>query len=300
MRRFTTLPIGLMTLALLALALAPAAATAAAPTISGSATTSVTTTSATLNAVVDPGGKATNYHFEYGTEDCSIDPDPCAALPNGPKIAATDPPQAVSVSLEGLDPGATYHFRVIAKNNDAEVEGPDTAFATYRPAPVFGPCPNDAFRGGALSPPSHPAAALPDCRAYEQASPIEKNGLDVKGWVRFDKASPDGNRVSFIAADPLPGGQGAQDLPLQLASRDDGGWSTQSLLPPATLGPSANILGWTPDFEQSFAVVARFDRVGGTSLYSRSGSDGALSPIVGLGQGLTTLRVLRRSERRRR
>src|SRR5262249_21358845 len=64
------------------------AALAAPPTISGTTISAVTTTSATLGALLDPHGKATHYHFEYGPADCSA--NPCTTAPAGtePQIPA--------------------------------------------------------------------------------------------------------------------------------------------------------------------------------------------------------------------
>ena len=279
----SALLVGLVLVATGALSVVPPAS-AAPPIISNSAITHATTESVTLQATLDPQGKATKYHFEYGPAPCSEEPDPCAALPEGPQLSKESPPVTVSAELEGLSPATTYHFRLLAKNADSPsgVEGPDTPFSTYHLPPLFGPCPqNGAFRAG------HPSAKLPDCRAYEQASPTQKNGLDAKGTVSLVRASPAGDRVSFLSAGGPPGGQGAQALfPLELASRAGGNWSTQGLLPPAALGSEAFVIGWTPDFAQVFDAARKFNGVGGDTFLARSSADGSLSTIVDYGQGL--------------
>jgi WD40-like Beta Propeller Repeat len=277
MRRFTT---SLATaLALTLLTLAPASATAAAPTISGTTVSEVTSSSATLEAKVNPGNKAnTKYRFEYGTEDCAS--SPCGSTLQG-TLEKGEADVPVEAGIEGLQAGTTYHFRVVAKNSDGETPGPDSVFTTQLPPQVFGPCSaNDAFRT------DKPSAKLPDCRAYEQASPVNKNGVDVGGKVAFLKASPSGDAVSFMTLTGIPGGAGGQEIPLYLARRDPFGWSTQGLLPPQGFGEEAFIRGWTPDFSQVFSTADNLSDQNDGTLISRS-ADGSHTTIVPYGSGLT-------------
>src|SRR3954452_18884462 len=156
----------LVTAGLISLALIAASpASAAPPTITSTSAGDVTTTSAVLMAEVNPEGKAAKYHFEYGPADCSA--APCTATPEV-NLKKGEAPVTVEAAIAGLTPGTTYHFRLLAKNTEAAT-GPDTTFSTFNLPPSFGPCPNEALRTG-------PSARLPDCRAYEQASPLDKNG----------------------------------------------------------------------------------------------------------------------------
>jgi phosphodiesterase/alkaline phosphatase D-like protein len=80
----------------------------------------------------------------------------------------------VSEELTGLTPGETYHYRFVASNTtagDPVVEGDEATLAVPTPAAgeAQSACPNEAFRVG-------PSAQLPDCRAYEQVTPVEKGG----------------------------------------------------------------------------------------------------------------------------
>ncbi|HWX45678.1 MAG TPA: hypothetical protein VNY52_10205 [Solirubrobacteraceae bacterium] len=81
-------------------------------------------------------------------------------------------------------------------------------------------------------------AQLPDCRAYEQVSPVEKNLSDAIGHADLTQVSPDGERVTFGSIPPFPGIPGASEYPTYLSTRapDGSGWSTQGLLP-ASKGP---------------------------------------------------------------
>jgi hypothetical protein len=197
-------------------------------------------------------------------------------------LAATGP-QPLAAEIGGLEPATGYRFRVFAKNSLGELTGPEVAFFTIAPAPVFGPCPNDAFRSGALAPLEHPSAALPDCRAYEQASPLDKNGADVLGDRENTRAAAVGAGVIFGSAFGLPGGQGAQHLPLYLASRGAGeaGWGSRGLLPPAQVGESALPLkGWLPDFSQTFASAVRLGSPRTEALFELH-ADGSAPTLVG-------------------
>jgi hypothetical protein len=64
-------------LALVAFATAPAQA--APPLIGGAFIAGTTTNSTVLHGTIDSGGRATTYHFEYGSGDCAS--SPCAGVP---------------------------------------------------------------------------------------------------------------------------------------------------------------------------------------------------------------------------
>ncbi len=257
-----------------------ASAQAAPPTIANVTFSAVTPTSVILKGNINPQEKATLYHFEYGSADCAANPCTPVPVPDG-ELPKGNTPVSVSIHLEGLDPHTTYHFRLIAKSSGAgggETPGPDRAFTTFATQPPFASCPNDALRTGG------PSAALPDCRAYEQASPVEKNGLDATGTVPFVKATPSGDRISFGAANGIPGAEGGQELPVYLASRAPAGWSSQGLLPSTSVGLEAHILGWLPDFSEVFSETHTAESFQGGALYARSSSDGSLFPIIPYGE----------------
>ncbi|HEY3828776.1 MAG TPA: hypothetical protein VGL57_06220 [Solirubrobacteraceae bacterium] len=90
-------------------------------------------------------------------------------------------------------------------------------------------CPNEALRTGF-------SAHLPDCRVYEMVSPVFKDGYGVG---KIAAVSPNGESVVFyspgtFAGAPLglTGNLLADDY---IARRTAAGWSTTSLLPPASL-----------------------------------------------------------------
>jgi hypothetical protein len=199
--------------------------------------------------------------------------------------------QPASAPIAGLGVHVTYRYRVLASNPDAPngVEGPAQTFTTFQASPSFEPClANEAFRAGPLAPLDHPSAALPDCRVYEQASPVAKNGVDALGTVGFTKASVNGDAIGFGAASGIPGAEGSQELPLYLATRDPDGWSTQGLLPPQSSGESAFVLGWTPDFSEVFDQATRLGPPDDSSFIERSSADRSIAEIVPKGKGLSS------------
>jgi hypothetical protein len=327
----------LTTIGLCSLAFGVAGAQAAAPTIPLLTLSHTTTTSAVLEAEIDPQGKATRYHFEYGPGDCSA--NPCAQTPEaqvparatgkgdltkesaivsnlepgagtltpgqsvegigiakettivsisgaeltlsrpataggiGVKLTATGP-QLVGQALEGLTPGTVYHFRVVA-NNGETAESPDRTMRTHSLPPVLEPCPNDALRSG-------PGAHLPDCRAYEQASPVDKNGGDLWTLSEQRAVSIYGDAVAFMNDAGLPGAEGEQNVPTFLASRGpgDGGWSTQGVLPPPGAGQVAHVVGWTPDLSRFYSTATKKDvEPQLNALLARSGAGASLSTL---------------------
>jgi hypothetical protein len=111
------------------------------------------------------------------------------------------------------------------------------------------PCPNESLRGG-------PSAALPDCRAYEQVTPVDKDGTNPTGAPSFVQATPSGDGITFLTDSGVPGGVGAGEFPLYLSSLGAAGWSTQGLMPTPAAGTAESVLGWSEDLTE-VAVNAR-------------------------------------------
>jgi hypothetical protein len=124
------------------------------PRISGIRATELSETSAVLNARIDPVSAPTTYHFEYGRT-----PSYEVSTPEQ-ELGSTSEIQAVSDHLIGLQPGITYHFRVVATNEWGTSQTADSNFSFRPPA-----CPNNHVRQQTN------ASYLPDCRAYELVSP---------------------------------------------------------------------------------------------------------------------------------
>jgi hypothetical protein len=187
----------------------------------------VSQNTATLKARIDPSGKTTTYSFEYGLEDCET--SSCAQVATG----SVSVPTTEEVPLEGLSPGTLYHYRVTAENADGKASSGDRVLAT---------------RSGILS-------GLPDGRAYEQASPTDKDGGDLQGYIPLIKAAESGGGITFESTFGVPGGKGAQEFPTYLASRGQSSWSSEGLLPPFSAGQLAQVMGWSPDFTEVFSKV---------------------------------------------
>jgi len=208
-------------------------AIAAAPQVRATKAVEVGEESATLEAELNPEGEETFYRFEYGTGDCAKTactkiPVPDTAVPPGTSFVK------VKKEVKGLTPNTLYHFRLVA-HNATVVKGPDHTFITRGSAQV----------------------GLPDGRAYEQASPTEKNGDDAEGYVSMSKAAVDGNGVTFGSTFGIPSSaKGAQEFPFYTALRGSD-WSTHGMLPPAELGERAYILGWLPDLSETFSVATK-------------------------------------------
>lgn len=112
------------------------------------------------------------------------------------------------------------------------------------------PCPNESLRAAGPETPTTDepySSALPDCRAYEQVSPVDKNLSDADGPAGQVQASPSGEGVTFFSVLPFPGVPGAGALLTYLATRGEGGWSTQGLLPESDPAARTNVRGLTED-----------------------------------------------------
>ncbi|HZK14957.1 MAG TPA: hypothetical protein VFC52_00005, partial [Solirubrobacterales bacterium] len=195
------------------------------PVVSAQGATGIAFTEATLEAQVNPEGFATTYFFEYGADSAygqSTAPSPLGADGDRNEHPA-------SAAIAGLDPGTAYHWRVVATNESGRTEGPDQVLTTYvRRTPQS--CPNAELRTGA-------GAALPDCRAYEMVSPVDKNGGDIFHLSGIVQGTAGGEKITYTAQPAFGQIEASVAGDQYLALRDpDGGWSNRGIHPPKTPG----------------------------------------------------------------
>lgn len=96
------------------------------PIIATGEATSIESDGATLNGVVNPVGSDTTYYFEYGaTKNYGL-----ISNPPGEISAAKTEGISVQSAVYKLDAGATYHYRLVAKNSLGESLGADRTFTT--------------------------------------------------------------------------------------------------------------------------------------------------------------------------
>jgi DNA-binding beta-propeller fold protein YncE len=287
------------------------------PSILAQYAVSVDTVGATLKAQINPHfWPETTYYVQYGTAPCSE--GGCVEQPVAPGALLIEHSidarvTTAGVALGGLIPGTTYHYRFVARSGGSEgkdvfgvggvpgVAGEETTFTSYRSPTAFGECPlNEAFR-------IELSAALPDCRAYEMVSPVEKNDGDVLApgpAVRrinaVDQSSVTGDGLTYSTGTAFGGAQSSFYVSQYLAERyppgsPREGWSSEAISPAQTrqVGPKIELnnqfLAFSPDLCSAWLqsayepVLAEGGVVGSRNLYRREdcGNSGyeALGPL---------------------
>jgi hypothetical protein len=196
------------------------------------------TAGARLSAKVNPLGIPTSGYFEYVDEEdfkasgfAEAKQIPDVAHGQSPLDFGSGEPSVRSVSLQGLIPGRTYHYRLAATDAllASPILGPER---TVRPfvEPATGPCANDRFRTG-------PAALLPDCRAYEMVSPLDKNNGDIVPLEEFtshtpaalDESSISGAKVAYATSTAFGDAESAPYSAEFIAERGGGGWESHAI-----------------------------------------------------------------------
>lgn len=90
----------------------------------------VTQTTATINAAVNPNGLQSIYTLEIGT-------DTNYGTPTFGELGSGTEAVQLGFALTGLLPGTTYHYRIVALNEDGTTFGPDQTFTTGSFPPVI-------------------------------------------------------------------------------------------------------------------------------------------------------------------
>jgi hypothetical protein len=216
------------------------------PEIVAQFASSVDRTSAVLGAEINPKfWTNTRYYVQYGTGKCSEggceEEEP---LPPGPFLTSKvtdDPVKSAGIAIDGLKPGTTYHYRFVTESSgggpvrgvggEVGVDGEESSFATYPvPSQPKTNCPNQGFRIGFSAP-------LPDCRAYEMVSPVDKNNGDIRALLNdgayptaLTQSATDGSRFTYSSYRAFADPDGAPHTNQYLATREDGvGWSSKAL-----------------------------------------------------------------------
>jgi hypothetical protein len=134
-RRIALVLIGmLLGYAALVLPVDSQAATAPAPkppTVYTGGFTLPSTSSVTLKGSVNPHGLASVYAFQFGTTTGYGAQTAPVSAGNGTTSIN------VSQTINGLPPGATYHYRLIATNEAGTTDGKDAVFTTKEPPASF-------------------------------------------------------------------------------------------------------------------------------------------------------------------
>lgn len=245
----------------------------------------VLSTTADLGGRVSPENAPLSYQFEWGTSSSygnllPAAPEPLESIDEGTHI--------VTKPLAGLAPETEYHYRILATNTVTKqtVKGDDKTFKTLAPPPAQPTCTNERSRIGA-------AAHLPDCRAYEFASP-QTNYAALEGGL---SVVPDGSAIEWIALDAPLESESSEALANWAVSRRNGGsgsgWSTVGLNPPlveqaqqyaqlgaATFAIREDFKEWLVTSRQK--IAGPDSPVGGVNYYVRK-ADGSFEPITKTG-----------------
>jgi hypothetical protein len=132
-------------------------------------------------------------------------------------------------------------------------------------------CGNEALRTRQES------EGLPDCRAFEQATPLDKSDSNATGTVPYAKAALAGDAVTFLSN---VSSSALREVTPNIATRTANGWSSAVLLPSLGEGGSAEVIGLTPDLSDVFLRVAGPGAIPPMALLSRATSDGALGALI--------------------
>lgn len=256
---------------------APVARADAAPVVEESWATGVAATAVDLHAVVDPGGLATYAKIEY-ISAAAYQANLGAVPPRDGFVGATSTPAAglalgagttgvaFSRHVGFLTPSTAYRYRVSATSSTA-IFGPVQSFTTSENAPVF---------------------SLPDGRAWEMVSPVEKNGGEIQrrgeifGGGVF-QAAAEGGAVSFSSRTSFGDAQAASIASQYIARRGADGWVTQNVTTPALAGAFGDSPDGVPyqlfSGDLSRGLILAPQRCGAAPCprgYDLRGADGAL------------------------
>ena len=129
--------------------------------VTSAGTIGVTQTTAVISGSINPNGLASNYGFQIGTQAGVYGPE----VGTGRIELGLYEPRTVTLALQNLKPGTTYHYRLLASNTYTTIYGTDETFTTTA-APV-------AF----TQPLAPPLLAIPPVAFPTEAKPVMVKAL---------------------------------------------------------------------------------------------------------------------------
>lgn len=202
----------------------------ATPDVQTGEATSITDTSAELSGTIVTFGGQTTYHFEYGPTTSYG-----SSAPAGAEAVAGNErsPRTFTQTLKGLQPGTTYHYRLVATNAAGTGLGEDRTFTT--------------LGTGEIAPQ----------RGYEMVTPVEKKGFSLFNNYGF-QGSADGSAIVYSASAPSSEASGAAQASRYMSRRGASGWLGQLPLDPP-INPVRAITfavtqGVSDDFKHTFVA----------------------------------------------
>jgi hypothetical protein len=194
------------------------------------------TTTARLNGYVNPRNEPTTFYFEWGPNDSYGNSAP--ASEDGSAGSLGDQ-TLVSEELSGLQPGTTYHYRLIAENSAGPIAGEDQTFTTRTVAEMAEPR-----------------------RGIELVNPPDKSNQNPYGYL-----TPTGDGVIwsvYTGGPQAPIGEGASFKTVRTSS----GWQSSNMVPPADqqLGDGElpySLAGATDDYSEQLFQVGKSPNDGG-------------------------------------
>ena len=251
--------------------------TVAPASIDSESVAEVSATAATLQTQINPLGNDTTYYFQYGTASCQMNPSACQSVPTPPgtDIGSGETEKAGSERIQGLTPGTTYFYRVVAINSLGTAFGTERTFTTQQAsAPV----------------------ALPDGRAWEMVTPPDKQGGPVEALTSEGGAilaSENGEAFAYVVDGALGQeveGNRQPEMQQVLAHREASGWGSQDIATPnskaqgVSEGNTPEYAFFTPDLSEALVRTAGDRDERRTAIGARSHAGDDVSSQQRLGQ----------------
>jgi hypothetical protein len=233
------------------------------PAVETGTVASLTTSTAELTGTINTVGSQTTYHFEYGTTAAYGSQVPAdGEAPAGNSRT----PRTVSRTITGLQPGTTYHYRLVARNAAGQNEGVDLTFTT--------------------------PGAEPTARGYEQVTPVNKRGATVNALIGFQPKN-DGSALSYALTSAPSDAPSSVLYTRYVSRRDTADWLRWTPTdPPLNVVRSIAETGTqavSPDFSQALVVSNRAltpgAAEGGSNIYLKDLHTGAYT-LVGASPNL--------------